>query len=41
LQNDEEIAFNPPGSHTELVRLPCKDFERQVRPKIADFALAG
>ena len=40
LPDDEEIAFNA-GSHTELVRLRYKDFERLVRPKIADFALAG
>jgi Ala-tRNA(Pro) deacylase len=40
LPDDEEIAFNA-GSHTELVRLPYKDFERLVRPKIADFAVAG
>lgn len=40
LTDDEEIAFNA-GSHTELVQLAYKDFERLVRPKIADFALAG
>jgi Ala-tRNA(Pro) deacylase len=40
LPDDEEIAFNA-GSHTELVRLRYKDFERLVRPKIADFAVAG
>ena len=40
LPDNEETAFNA-GSHTELVRLGYKDFERLVRPKIADFAVAG
>jgi len=40
LPDDDEIAFNA-GSHTELVRLAYKDFERLVRPKIADFAVAS
>ena len=34
LAKDEEIAFNA-GSHTELIRLSYKDFERLVRPKVA------
>ena len=29
-----EIAFNA-GSHTELIRMAYKDFERLVKPKIA------
>lgn len=33
LAEDEEIAFNA-GSHTELIRLAYKDFERLVDPKI-------
>jgi len=33
LVEDEEIAFNA-GSHTELVRLAFRDFERLVEPKI-------
>jgi Ala-tRNA(Pro) deacylase len=33
LSEDEEIAFNA-GSHTELIRLAYKDFERLVKPKI-------
>ena len=33
LAEDEEIAFNA-GSHTELIRLSYKDFERLVKPKI-------
>ncbi len=37
LAEDEEIAFNA-GSHSELIRLAYKDFERQVKPKIANFS---
>ena len=33
LTEDEEIAFSA-GSHTELIRLSYKDFERLVTPKI-------
>ncbi|HLG93963.1 MAG TPA: YbaK/EbsC family protein [candidate division Zixibacteria bacterium] len=33
LTKDEEIAFNA-GSHTELIKLSYKDFERLVEPKI-------
>lgn len=32
LAQDEEIAFNA-GSHTELIKLDYKDFERLVKPK--------
>ncbi len=35
--DDEEIAFNA-GSHTELIRLPYKDFQRLVDPKIMEFS---
>jgi len=34
LAADEEIAFNA-GSHTELVKMAYKDFERLVQPKVA------
>ena len=34
LAADEEIACNA-GSHTELVKLPYRDFERLVQPKVA------
>ncbi len=34
LTEDEEITFSA-GSHTELVRMSCKDFETLVTPKIA------
>jgi Ala-tRNA(Pro) deacylase len=33
LSEDEEIAFNA-GSHTELIKLAYRDFERLVSPKI-------
>lgn len=37
LAEDEEIAFNA-GSHTELVRLAYKDFERLVEPEVMKFS---
>ncbi|MBP2681828.1 MAG: YbaK/prolyl-tRNA synthetase associated region [Candidatus Krumholzibacteriota bacterium] len=37
LAADEEIAFNA-GSHVELIKLSYKDFERLVRPKVADLS---
>jgi Ala-tRNA(Pro) deacylase len=37
LAEDEEIAFNA-GSHSELIRLAYKDFERLVQPKVARFS---
>ena len=40
LAEDEEIAFNA-GSHTELIRLAYKDFERLVKPKAAPDRLRG
>ncbi|MEW6379788.1 MAG: YbaK/EbsC family protein [bacterium] len=33
LAMDEEIAFNA-GSHSELIKMSYKDFERLVRPKV-------
>ena len=36
LAEDEDIAFNA-GSHTELIRLSYKDFERLVQPKVVNF----
>jgi len=39
LAEDEEIAFNA-GSHTELIRLAYKDFERLVKPKVVKFSAA-
>ena len=37
LAQDDEIAFNA-GSHTELIRLAYKDFERLVKPTVAEFS---
>ena len=37
LAEDDEIAFNA-GSHTELVKLAYKDFDRLVKPKVVHFA---
>lgn len=36
LAENEQIAFNA-GSHTELIKLAYKDFERLVRPKVVSF----
>ncbi len=37
LTKDEEIAFNA-GSHTELIKMSYKDFERLAKPRVAKFA---
>jgi Ala-tRNA(Pro) deacylase len=37
LTNDEEIAFNA-GSHSELIKMSYKDFERLVKPGKAGFS---
>jgi Ala-tRNA(Pro) deacylase len=34
LAEDEEIAFNA-GSHTELIRMSYRDFQRLAKPKVA------
>ncbi len=36
LTQNEEIAFNA-GSHTEVVKLSLRDFERLVQPKVVSF----
>ena len=36
LTDNEEIAFNA-GSHTEVIKLAYKDFERLMRPKVVSF----
>jgi Ala-tRNA(Pro) deacylase len=36
LANNAEIAFNA-GSHTEIIKLAYKDFERLVQPKVMSF----
>ena len=38
LTRDERIAFNA-GSHSELIQLDYADYERLVKPKIANFSL--
>ncbi|HON08728.1 MAG TPA: YbaK/EbsC family protein, partial [Verrucomicrobiota bacterium] len=37
LAAEQEIAFNA-GSHTELIKMPYKDFERLVQPKVISFS---
>jgi len=37
LAEDDEIAFNA-GSHTELIRLSFRDFEKLVKPKVLKFS---
>ena len=36
LTDNDQIAFNA-GSHTEVIKLPYKDFERLVQPKVVSF----
>ena len=36
LTHNEEIAFNA-GSHTEVIRMAFKDFDRLVHPKVMSF----
>jgi Ala-tRNA(Pro) deacylase len=38
LTEDEEIAFNA-GTHTELIRLPFREYMRLEEPKVLDFSL--
>ena len=38
LAEDEEIAFNA-GSHTQLVRMAYRDFERLAAPKMLHFTV--
>lgn len=37
LTDDEEIVFNA-GTHTELIKMNYKDFERLVKPHIAEIS---
>jgi Ala-tRNA(Pro) deacylase len=37
LRDDEEIVFNA-GTHSELIKLSYKDFERLVNPKVAEIS---
>jgi Ala-tRNA(Pro) deacylase len=36
LAEEDEIAFNA-GSHTELIKMAYRDFERLVKPKVMSF----
>jgi len=36
LGDNEEIAFNA-GSHEEIIKLPFRDFERLVQPRVMAF----
>ncbi|MGB9602989.1 MAG: aminoacyl-tRNA deacylase [Limisphaerales bacterium] len=36
LSQEQEIAFNA-GTHTELIKMAYKDFERLVQPKVVSF----
>ena len=38
LSEDDEIAFNA-GTHSELIRMPYRDFERLVQPKLGSFSI--
>jgi Ala-tRNA(Pro) deacylase len=38
LAEDEDIAFNA-GSHTELIKLAYKEFEKLVKPKVVKISL--
>ena len=38
LTRDERIAFNA-GTHSELIQLEYADYERLVKPKVANFTL--
>lgn len=38
LAAEEEIAFNA-GSHTEVIKMRYRDFERLVKPRIAQFTI--
>jgi Ala-tRNA(Pro) deacylase len=39
LAEDEEIAFNA-GTHTELIRLAYRDYEKLVQPRVIDLSVA-
>lgn len=38
LSDDEEIVFNA-GTHSELIRMTYRDFEKLVKPKVLKFSL--
>ena len=36
IAGEEQIAFNA-GTHTEVIKMACSDFERLARPKLLLF----
>lgn len=38
LAEEEEIAFNA-GSHTEVIKMAYRDFDRLVKPRVAQFTI--
>jgi Ala-tRNA(Pro) deacylase len=38
LTTNDDIVFNA-GSHTELIRMAYKDFEKLVKPKVISYAV--
>jgi Ala-tRNA(Pro) deacylase len=38
LSEDEQIAFNA-GTHTELIRMSYRDYERLVQPKVVELTM--
>jgi Ala-tRNA(Pro) deacylase len=40
LKEDDEITFNA-GSHTELIRMAYKDYERLVKPKVVNMSFGA
>jgi len=38
LSEDEEITFNA-GTHTELIKMAYKDFEKLVKPRVVELSL--
>jgi Ala-tRNA(Pro) deacylase len=38
LTEDDEIAFNA-GTHTEIIQMTYRDFEKLVHPRVMKFAI--
>ena len=38
LQENEEIVFNA-GTHTDMIKIKWKDFEKLTKPRLADFGV--
>lgn len=39
LMAEDDLAFNA-GSHTQIIRLPAKDYRELVEPRLGDFAIS-